>query len=200
MNIYEDLSPNQIRDILGWSNLKGDDAIAELKQAVMLLCQRVAKAEVPIQAEVTEAFEAKTKLHKLAETMAWRAECDEAASYCFGKRNDFAVIGNDTQRREFWERWDKSFRHSTKLFKQANADYQAALKAAVGGMMDEREMTLKEWCDRVPKHHLINKQLKALLEIVEEVAETHHCDEDRKCLPNCIACRAVAALKAAIGE
>jgi len=64
--------------------------------------------------------------------------------------------------------------------------------------MDEREMTLKEWCDRVPKHHLINKQLKALLEIVEEVAETHHCDEDRKCLPNCIACRAVAALKAAM--
>ena len=27
-----------------------------------------------------------------------------------------------------------------------------------------REMTLKEWCARLPENHLVNKQLKGLLE------------------------------------
>lgn len=32
-------------------------------------------------------------------------------------------------------------------------------------MPDEREMTLDEWCDRLPNHHLVNRQLAELKEL-----------------------------------
>lgn len=45
MQIYESYTPVQIRDELGWSEKTGQDAIDELRQAVMLLCVRVADLE-----------------------------------------------------------------------------------------------------------------------------------------------------------
>jgi len=48
MELYQDYSPLQIKDMLGWSNLTGEEAVSELRIAVMKLCDRVAENEIQI--------------------------------------------------------------------------------------------------------------------------------------------------------
>jgi len=98
------------------------------EEATSLLDKRHAE----IDAIEQRAERAEAKLRELAEAAVWRAECLEAADHCFMQRNTFVYSKKDIWKRSFWERWNRSYRHSTKLFKQANADYQAALKAAIG--------------------------------------------------------------------
>lgn len=38
-------------------------------------------------------------------------------------------------------------------------------------MKAEREMTLKEWCNRLPDNHLVNKEYKELVSLVKEAVE-----------------------------
>ena len=93
---------------------------------------RIELAVPPIECEELKARaeRAEAKLRNLAETAAWRAECLEAVDYCLKQRNTCIYINNTSK--SFWERWNRSYRHSTKLFEQAEADYRAALKAALG--------------------------------------------------------------------
>ena len=51
MDIYQEASPLQIKQELGWSNKTGQEAISELQAAVMLLCDRVAELEAKKNAD-----------------------------------------------------------------------------------------------------------------------------------------------------
>jgi len=92
------------------------------------------KRHAEIDAIEQRAEQAEAKLRELAEAAAWRAECLEAVDYCLKQRNACIYINNTSE--SFWERWSRSFWHSTKLFEQAEADYQAALKAAIGDLYE----------------------------------------------------------------
>jgi hypothetical protein len=48
MELYQDYSPLQIKDMLGWSNQTGEEAVSEIRIAVMKLCDRVAEIETSL--------------------------------------------------------------------------------------------------------------------------------------------------------
>lgn len=51
-------------------------------------------------------------------------------------------------------------------------------------MPDEREMTLDEWCDRLPNHHLVNRQLAELKELESRQQQWIPVEEIIRCLDN----------------
>ena len=61
-----------------------------------------------------------------------------------------------------------------------------------------QEMTLKEWCERLPSCHLVNKQLKILIEALEKVEDTTkigHTEPDNYTKLGCLANIASVALE-----
>ena len=66
------------------------------------------------------------KLGELAEAAEWRDECQGAKDHCLWRREDY-FAGDDR-----WDRWDHSFIMAIDYLDRAEADYQAALKAAKG--------------------------------------------------------------------
>lgn len=77
--------------------------------------------------EQARAEDYKAKLRELVDATEWREEVSEARRYCHWRREDYY----STDKR--WHRWNESLWHSIQLLDEAEAAYQAALKAAKEG-------------------------------------------------------------------
>ena len=77
-----------------------------------------------INYHIERSLRLEAKLRELVEAAEWRDECQGAKDHCFWRREDYA------DRSDGWNRWDHSVVMAMDNLDRAEADYQAALKAA----------------------------------------------------------------------